>query len=93
MTLKDITTKSTTTTDIKEDTMTKVSLHSPQGTPATITGMCAGTSQHIHNRTVLHSPSRPLQAWIDCLPEGAVVTVTSKHSSNRLDYVTADPLP
>ncbi len=59
-----------------------------------ITTTCTGTSQHIHNRLVVHGLSRRGKNWLNALPDGhGPVTVQTSTKTERLDYITADPLP
>jgi hypothetical protein len=55
---------------------------------------CEGTSQHIHNRIVVHRLSKRGKQWYDSLPDGhPPIIATTSTASERLDYITEDPLP
>jgi hypothetical protein len=58
-----------------------------------ITTTCTGTSQHIHDRRVIHGLSKRGCDWMAALPEGARAVSITKHGEKLVDYVTADPLP
>lgn len=61
---------------------------------ARINATCKGTSQHIHNRLVVHGLSGKGSAWMDALPEGhAPVMTATKRGEMRLDYITDAPIP
>ena len=55
---------------------------------------CEGTSQRIHNRIAIHRLSSKGKQWYDALPDDhEPITVTTTTASERLDYITEDPLP
>lgn len=58
-----------------------------------ITTTCTGTSQHIHDKRVIHRLSKRGCDWMAALPEGARVVSITKHGEKLVDYVTTDPLP
>lgn len=59
-----------------------------------ITTTCTGVSQHIHNRAVVHGLSKIGKEWIKLLDsDHAPIQVITRHTKERLDYLSADPLP
>ncbi|MFA7255988.1 MAG: hypothetical protein WC047_00220 [Kiritimatiellales bacterium] len=61
---------------------------------STINTACKGTSQHIHNKRIVHGLSRKGNDWINALLDnhGPIMT-TTKYGQMRLDYITDAPLP
>lgn len=58
-----------------------------------ITTTCAGTSQHRHDRRVIHGLSKRGYAWIESRPYGETVITETRLGTMRLDYVSGDPIP